>query len=319
MDMQVSTTLSNTLSHLALTLRRTVVIAAKTTSDASQCKPFPPDPNSSQSTINTVAREITEAGGEATALQVDVRDYENIEDMVGKTIEKYKRVDVLVYNSGAIWWDSVEKTPMKRFQLMQRVNPEGLYGCVQACLPQFYKNGGRGKGRVVVISPPIYSRFLRGKTAYAMGKFGMSALTIGMAMDLQRQGRSEMAITSLWPAAVSGVDLVLVFKANVRQAIDSAATQGPQTERSQLRKPSIFSDAILAILKATPADVNGRCLLDEDFLREHEGVTDFNKYALVSGSTPRRIMPAELPDLSVKEQDDEGARRDSTTLRAAKL
>lgn len=61
---------------------------------------------------------------------------------------------------------------MKRFQLMQRVNPEGLYGTVQACLPHLYRNGegGKGKGRIVVISPPIYSRFLKGKTAYAMGK-----------------------------------------------------------------------------------------------------------------------------------------------------
>lgn len=103
---------------------------------------------------------------------VDVRDYQNVEDMVEKTVQKYKRLDVLVYNSGAIWWSSVEKTPMKRFQLMQRVNPEGLYGSVQACLPHFYKasSDGKGKGRIVVISPPIYSRFLRGKTAYAMGK-----------------------------------------------------------------------------------------------------------------------------------------------------
>ena len=61
---------------------------------------------------------------------------------------------------------------MKRFQLMQRINPEGLYGAVQACMPHFYKNGsdGNGSGRIVVISPPIYSRFLKGKTAYAMGK-----------------------------------------------------------------------------------------------------------------------------------------------------
>jgi NAD(P)-dependent dehydrogenase (short-subunit alcohol dehydrogenase family) len=150
---------------------RIVVVAAKTTSDASKCSPFPPDPNSPQSTINTVAREISEAGGEALALQVDTRDYENVQDMVRKTVQKYGQLDVLVYNSGAIWWASVENTPMKRFRLMQQVNPEGLYGTVQACLPEFYKNGGKGKGRIVVISPPVYSRFLRGKTAYAMGKW----------------------------------------------------------------------------------------------------------------------------------------------------
>lgn len=54
-----------------------------------------------------------------------------------------------------------------------------------------------------MVSPPIYSRFFRGKTAYAMGKVGMSVMTIGMAMDFQREQRTEMAITSLWPAAVS--------------------------------------------------------------------------------------------------------------------
>lgn len=34
------------------------------------------------------------------------------------------------------------------------------------------------------------------------GKVGMSVLTKGLAMDFVRQGRKEMAITSIWPAAV---------------------------------------------------------------------------------------------------------------------
>jgi NAD(P)-dependent dehydrogenase (short-subunit alcohol dehydrogenase family) len=74
----------------------TVVIAGKTTSDASKCTPFPPDPNSQESTINTVVREITEQGGEALPLQVDVRDFQNVQDMVDQTIKNYKRIDVLV-------------------------------------------------------------------------------------------------------------------------------------------------------------------------------------------------------------------------------
>lgn len=175
-------------------------MAAKTTSDATTCSPFPPDPNSPASTINTVAREITEAGGKATAIPVDVRDFASVQKLVEGTIAKYGRLDVLVYNSGAIWWSSVANTPMKRFQLMQQVNPEGLYGCVQACLPHLCENG---TGRIIVVSPPLYSRFFRGKTAYAMGKVGMSVLTIGLSMDWKREGRDGMSISSIWPAAVS--------------------------------------------------------------------------------------------------------------------
>jgi NAD(P)-dependent dehydrogenase (short-subunit alcohol dehydrogenase family) len=143
-------------------------VAAKTTSDASKTIPFPPDPNSPKSTINTVAREIQEAGGEATAVAVDSRDVEQINNLFKETVRIYGKLDILVYNSGAIWWSSVENTPVKRFQLMQKINPEGLYASVQAALPYFAKNGW--KGRIIVVSPPIYSRFFRGKTAYAMGK-----------------------------------------------------------------------------------------------------------------------------------------------------
>ena len=179
------------------------MVAAKTTSDASRipASEFPPDPNSPKSTINTVAREITEAGGSALALPVDVRDVDNVKDLVDETVKRLGRLDVLVYNSGAIWWSAVETTPVKRFQLMQQINPQGLYAAVSAALPHFGSNGW--KGRIIVVSPPIYSRFFRGKTAYAMGKVGMSVLTKGLAMDFVRQGRKEMAITSIWPAAVS--------------------------------------------------------------------------------------------------------------------
>jgi NAD(P)-dependent dehydrogenase (short-subunit alcohol dehydrogenase family) len=89
---------------------------------------------------------------------------------------------------------------MKRYQPMQQVNAEGLYGTIQAALPHFKQNGW--KARIIVVSPPIYSRFFRGKTAYAMGKVAMSVLTKGMAVDFQREGKTGMAITSIWPATV---------------------------------------------------------------------------------------------------------------------
>ena len=40
---------------------------------------------------------------------------------------------------------------------------------------------------------------------------------------------------------------------------------------------TIFSDAILAMLKAPTAVVNGLLDLDEDFLRRYCGISDFSK------------------------------------------
>jgi hypothetical protein len=127
-------------------------------------------------------------------------------------------------------------------------------------------------------------------------------LVKGLAVDFQREGLDKMGIVGIWPAA----------------AIESAATKqmtdkDPNHARD-LRKPTIFSDAILAMIKAPASVINGQLELDEDFLRKHAGVTDFSKYSLIPGTSPRRIMPAELPDLTVKEQDDEGTRMDSSKL-----
>jgi hypothetical protein len=127
---------------------------------------------------------------------------------------------------------------------------------------------------------------------------------------------------------------------NDLQSIESAATEFNKSEdksyKKDLRKPvclskqdiadrqltlfqTIFSDAILEMLRAPHATVNGLLDTDEDFLREKCGMTDFSKYSVIPGSTPRRIMPEKFPVLEVAEQDDEGQRMDSVKLRANKL
>ena len=73
---------------IPLFLSTTVVVAAKSTSDAWSPKTaFPPGPNSPQSTISTVEREIKEAGGEAIAFAVDVRDFASLQELVDKTVK----------------------------------------------------------------------------------------------------------------------------------------------------------------------------------------------------------------------------------------
>lgn len=279
----------------------TVVVSAKSTSDLSTLPSFPPDPNSPDSTITSVAKEIALLGGTSLAIPVDTRSPASVSALFDSIASRLKRLDVLVYNSGAIWWSSVQNTPPKRFKLMQEVNIEGLYSAIHASFPLFEKGGW--KGRVVVVCPPIYSRFFRGKTAYAVGKVGMSVLVKGLAMDWIREGKKNMAITGLWPAVA------------IESAATAEAVAADMDKRADLRKATVFADAVLGILGTEAEKVNGELLTDEDFLRDVMRVEDFGKYSVVPGATPRRIMPAKFPDLRVEEQDDEGVRTDSIVLR----
>ncbi|OAQ97533.1 hypothetical protein LLEC1_08167, partial [Akanthomyces lecanii] len=135
-----------------------VVVAAKTVSDPSKPITAIPDPKSNESTITTVSHEIRQAGGEAHPVQVDVRSEESVNSLIQQTINRYGRLDVLIYNSGAIYWAPVKDTPLKRFKLMQSVNPAGLYATVHAALPHLKAStsnhsssgGSGGGGRIIV-------------------------------------------------------------------------------------------------------------------------------------------------------------------------
>src|SRR5271154_1058671 len=95
--------------RIALTLAGNgyiVVVSAKSSSPSGPSK-FPPDPNSSDSTIDTVVREITESGGKAYARQVDVRSPESVDALIQWTISKLNHIDAVIYNPGAIFWASI--------------------------------------------------------------------------------------------------------------------------------------------------------------------------------------------------------------------
>lgn len=109
----------------SLSLLTAVVVAAKSTSDAYSPKTaFPPGPNSPQSTISTVEREIKEAGGEAAAFAVDVRDFASIQDLVDNTI----KVCLLDFLLGLHGKKADPQNPSNMAALMCSCTTPGRYG-----------------------------------------------------------------------------------------------------------------------------------------------------------------------------------------------
>jgi NAD(P)-dependent dehydrogenase (short-subunit alcohol dehydrogenase family) len=232
--------------------------------------------NAQFGSIDQVVEEIVQNGKSALAIGCNVIDIDSIKRAVEKVLHLYKRIDLVIYNAGAIHWNTVQDTPLKKYDLMHNINSRGFYYLVQLLLPIF---NAQKHGEMIVVSPPIYSRFIRGKTAYAMTKISLTILVLGLAMELP----SYIKINTLWPAT----------------AIKSHVTDVQRISEKYLRIPRIFSDAIIQITKH---NFTGKCLIDEDFLREC-GVTDFSKYRC-SEKEPPRMMPRAFPDLSVVEQND---------------
>ena len=220
-------------------------------------------------TVFTACEAIEKAGGRAVACVTDIRFEDQVAAAVGKTVEAFGGIDVLVNNASAIHLTPTPATPMKRFDLMHQVNTRGTFVCSQACHPHLV----RAKNpHILNISPPLtlQPRWFAPHLSYTLAKFGMSLCVLGLAEEFRSAG---IAVNALWP----------------RTIIATAAVQnllGGDDAVRQARKPDIMADAAHVILTKPSREFTGRFLLDEDLLRA-EGMTDFSGYLMVPGVEPR--------------------------------
>ncbi|MBS1996431.1 MAG: NAD(P)-dependent oxidoreductase [Cyanobacteria bacterium SZAS LIN-2] len=144
-------------------------------------------------TIHSAAAEITAAGGEALALQVDVRDEAQVIAAIAKTIEVFGGLDILVNNAGVLSLTGIETTPMKLFDLMMAVNTRGPFMTTKYALPHLRKSVNP---HVLNISPALNLDPEWFKFTYTLSKYAQSMMTMGFAEEFKSDG---IAVNSLWP------------------------------------------------------------------------------------------------------------------------
>jgi len=235
-----------------------IVVAAKTT-DTNPKLP---------GTIHSAAAEIEAAGGQALAVQTDIRDEASVLAAVEQAVARFGGIDILVNNASAISLAPTTATPMKRFDLMFGVNVRGTYLCTQSCLAELIKSAKAGRNpHVLNMSPPLSMRehWFAPHVAYTMAKYGMSECTLGHAGEFRPYG---IGVNSLWP----------------RTAIATAALQMiPGVDLARCRKPEILSDAAYLILTSDAATTTGNFFLDDELLAAR-GVTDLEPYSVTPGT-----------------------------------
>jgi len=217
-------------------------------------------------TIYSAAAEVEAAGGQALAVQVDIRNEEQIQSMVQQAVNKFGGIDVVINNASAIQLTGTEQTETKRFDLMQSINVRGTFLVVKHCLP-FLRKGKNP--HIITLSPPINldPKWMGGHIAYTITKFNMSMLALGWAAEWKGAG---IASNALWP----------------RTTIDTAAVRnllGGEALSKMSRTPEIIADAVYFLLKKNASQCSGNTFIDEEVLAA-EGITDLGKYSVVPGA-----------------------------------
>jgi gluconate 5-dehydrogenase len=78
------------------------------------------------------AAELEQLGVHALGLGCDVRDSEQVQAVVGRTVADFGGVDILVNNAGTVWGASPEEMPLEGWQKVVDVNLTGVFLFSQA-------------------------------------------------------------------------------------------------------------------------------------------------------------------------------------------
>ena len=142
-----------------------------------------------------VVAEIEAAGGEAMAHGANVADFEQVQDMVAKTMERWGRVDILVNNAGILRDKSFGKGSLEDFKLVLDVHLMGSVNCTKAVW-EIIREQNYGRIVVTTSSSGLYGNF--GQANYGSAKMGV----IGMMNTLAQEGaKNNVKVNALAPTA----------------------------------------------------------------------------------------------------------------------
>ena len=147
--------------------------------------------------LATVAMQIDQMGTSSVALQVDIRDAAQVQQMVEDSVERFGRVDILVNNAGAPAGPDrvpIVDLPESEWQRVQEINAKGTFLCSQAAARHMVSRPGGG--RIINLSSSAGREGIARYGAYCASKFAIIGLTQVMAKEL---GEHAITVNAICP------------------------------------------------------------------------------------------------------------------------
>ena len=157
--------------------------------------------------IQTLAENLQQQGGQATAYECDVTDPEAIKELIASIDKDHGRLDVLVNSAGILGADNpMFEVQASDWDAVMNVNLKATWQASTFVADYMIKN--QTAGRIVNISSSLGGRSQLKRIHYATSKAGVEHLTRNMAMELVKSNIRVNCLAPGWLATPMVQDIL---------------------------------------------------------------------------------------------------------------
>jgi NADP-dependent 3-hydroxy acid dehydrogenase YdfG len=152
--------------------------------------------------LEKLVAEIADAGGTAVAIESDVTDRAQAEDLVERTVKTLGRLDTVVNNAGVMLLGPALEAPIEEWERMVDLNVKGLLYVAKAALPHLLKFADEEPRMVtdmINVSSVAGRRARSGSGVYNATKFGVGAFSEALRQEVTER---HVRISLVEPGAV---------------------------------------------------------------------------------------------------------------------
>ena len=150
----------------------------------------------SEDAANEVVQQIAAEGGEAIAVQADIRNAEQAKRLINTSLDKYGQLDILVNNAGITRDALLMRMKEDDWDIVMETNLKGTFNCTKVAQRPMIR---QRYGRIINITSVSGVAGQVGQANYSASKAGIIGFTKALAREL---GARNITVNAVAPGYV---------------------------------------------------------------------------------------------------------------------
>src|SRR5262245_4443389 len=201
--------------------------------------------------VRETAREITDAGGKALALALDVTTEESWTDAVAAATKQFGKLDILVNNAGIFLGKDLMDATMEEWNRLVSINMTGVWLGTKVCAPALAESGKSSRHGSAIVNLASIAGMVGSQLdpLYSMSKGGVTLFTKSAALSFGRKGW-RIRVNSIHPGVIETDMGTQTFVSRARQAgsNDVEAARSVAMKQHPIGRLGIAEDIALGIV-----------------------------------------------------------------------